>query len=403
MVKIRFSTKSIVHLGLMPVLFLSAITPALACSKSESPSTNEHGYILTSNNQCLIYNPYKEDIDKMTWTGQCKDGYATGFGTASMYSKDKLMKHIDGEYQHGMVKNKAIMYWDEETECQNKRYEGEFKDGKPFGQGVTDFTDGNRYVGPTVARGTRYKGIFTWGENSQWNGDRYEGEFISGKRDGWGIYTSGVFEDLRKQGIVYKPEAFKEPDDYDVWEGYRYEGEWKDNDRNGKGLFISKSMKYDGQWKDNQKNGYGIADWFKYNSHYEGDWANDSPNGKGKITWQDGSWYKGDFLNAKSTGKGEYHYASGSLAVGQFIEGKRWGFATLTVPKSAYQRYADKRSPLGKWMNDNTFVEQGWFVDDKLVFSCQDETACRNMAKVDSLKQESIDNVDQQMSELHNF
>ena len=410
---------------LLPLLFLGTATPVWACSQSNKDKTSEtKDYQLTSNSQCFIFNNIGQEIDKITWSGQCQDGYASGTGTASMYSKGELMLHIDGEYQHGMVKDKGIITWDAENECEVKRYEGEFKDGNPFGQGITDFTDGNRYVGPTVPRGTPYKGVFTWGENSQWNGDRYEGEFISGQKHGFGTYTSGMFEEWRKQGITYKPEAFKYPTDFDSWEGYRYEGEWKDNNRNGNGSFISKAMKYDGQWRDDLKNGYGKAQWFENNTRYEGFWVDDTLEGKGKLTYenkyvyegnfkagkkndngkivyQNGAWYEGEFLNNDVTGKGELHFVSGSVSKGSLINGRLWGFNTLTVPKSAYQLYIDKRSPLGKWINDNTFVEQGWYVDDKLIFVCQNEVDCKSQAKTDATKRQAIKKFEQKMHELY--
>lgn len=68
--------------------------------------------------------------------------------------------------------------------------------------------------------------------------------------------------------------------------------------------------------------------------------------------------------------------------------GKAWGFGQLTVPKAAFA--SDKRSKLGTWINDNTFFEQGWYVDNKLAFSCPSEQACRAQAATDPVKKAAI-------------
>jgi len=51
---------------------------------------------------------------------------------------------------------------------------GEFKDGKPNGQGILTFPDGEKYVGE-------------WKDGEQWNGTEYDkdgniiGKFVNGK------------------------------------------------------------------------------------------------------------------------------------------------------------------------------------------------------------------------------
>ena len=125
----------------------------------------------------------------------------------------------------------------------------------------------------------------------------------------------------------------------------------------------------EGDFIDGNRHGHGVSYWSKENSKYEGEWKDDQTNGKGRLTRNDDKWYQGDFQHSKISGKGELHLASGTVAVGSFIGGYVWGFNTVTVPKPAYDNPKAKRTPsLGKWVDPNTYVEQGWFFNDKVGF-----------------------------------
>jgi hypothetical protein len=75
------------------------------------------------------------------------------------------------------------------TNDQGNQYVGEFKDGKPHGQGTGTSANGNVYVGEF--RGGRFngQGIYYSLADNQFKGDKYVGEFKDGKRHGQGIYT----------------------------------------------------------------------------------------------------------------------------------------------------------------------------------------------------------------------
>ena len=105
------------------------------------------------------------------------------------------------------------------------RYEGEFKDGKKYGQGVITFPDYNvsffrkelRYEG--VFKDDRYngQGVLTYSD-----GRRYEGEFKDNRYNGQGVLTYS--------------------------NGHRYEGEFKD-DVIRSGVFTSlEGVRYEGEF-----------------------------------------------------------------------------------------------------------------------------------------------------------
>ena len=429
----------------LATLFLASLPiSAFACGVTDKPPVKKipSNYIAASNNQCLIYKFLQDDaVKSVTWTGKCKDGYASGHGIATWFDgENKPILRVDTELDHGDMNKKAIMDWEQENGCEYKHMETDMRDNKQRGHAVIEFTDGNKYVGESNDPNVPNKGVFTWGKGSQWSGDRYEGQFLNGVRDGYGVYKSGIYTDWVNQGIDFKTAKFNNPTDFDDYEGFRYEGQWKAGNKDGKGKFYSKDFNYEGDWVDDQKNGNGVGYWPGKKATYEGQWKNDQPNGKGKLTteelryegdfidgnrhghgvyylykenskyegeWKDDQtngkgmltrnddkwyqWYQGDFQHSKISGKGELHLASGTVAVGSFIGGYVWGFNTVTVPKPAYDNPKAKRTPsLGKWVDPNTYVEQGWFFNDKLVFNCKSEQDCYKIAKTDPVKNKFI-------------
>ena len=102
------------------------------------------------------------------------------------------------------------------------KYEGEFKDKKPHGQGIMTFPDGGKYVGEFKDGNQDGKGTETYPD-----GNRYIGEFRNGKPHGLG---KRLFSD-----------------------GSEFIGEFKDGKRNGKGTYIIDGKKYTDTYKDDEK------------------------------------------------------------------------------------------------------------------------------------------------------
>lgn len=71
-------------------------------------------------------------------------------------------------------------------------YDGNFLDGKPYGNGEVNFPNGNTYVGKF-----RYGNITGYGKITFSNGDKYEGELYNGKINGYGrliLKDNDIFE-----------------------------------------------------------------------------------------------------------------------------------------------------------------------------------------------------------------
>ncbi|CAD8093982.1 unnamed protein product [Paramecium sonneborni] len=134
------------------------------------------------------------------------------------------------------------------------------------------------------------------------DGATYEGEWIDGKREGYG-----------KQ---------QWPD------GSVYEGEWKNDKSCGKVVKNINQQKgrlihadgdiYDGDWLDDQANGLGSYT-HDNGAKYIGEWLNDRQHGRGIEEWPDGAKYEGDYQNGKKHGNGKLVFADGSYYQGNSL------------------------------------------------------------------------------------
>jgi hypothetical protein len=172
-------------------------------------------------NGCRVRNANPQPNESVAWSGACPDGVAGGRGVLQWYLNGKP----------------------------NGRYEGELRNGRATGHGVS------------VAA----------------NGDRYDGEWRDGLQNG-----HGVFEDSRGH----------------------YDGEWKDGRPNGHGTSVAANgNSYDGEWKDGRPNGHGVS--VETNGdRYEGEWRDGRANGYGtdrnaKGETFSGNWVSGCFRDGK--------------------------------------------------------------------------------------------------------
>ncbi len=107
------------------------------------------------------------------------------------------------------------------THPSGNKYVGEYKDGKPNGQGTYNFANGNKYVGEFKDDKRNGQGTYNFA-----NGDKYVGEYKDGKRNGQGAFT--------------------------LANGDKYVGEFKDDKRNGQGISYKAdgTVAISGNWSD---------------------------------------------------------------------------------------------------------------------------------------------------------
>ena len=94
-------------------------------------------------------------------------------------------------------------------------------------------------------------------------------------------------------------------------DGDIYEGDFVNGKREGQGTYTSKSGKvHIGRFANNQPNGKGKL---KYpdGENYEGDFVNGKFEGQGTYNFKNGEVYVGQFANGTSNGKGKETYLNG--------------------------------------------------------------------------------------------
>ncbi|TYH58825.1 hypothetical protein ES332_D08G181300v1 [Gossypium tomentosum] len=132
------------------------------------------------------------------------------------------------------------------------------------------------------------------------NGDVYEGEFHKGKCSGSGVYH--------------------------YYMSGRYEGDWVDGKYDGYGVETwARGSRYRGLFRQGLRHGFGVY-WFYTGDVYAGEWSNGQSHGCGIHTCEDGSRYVGEFQWGVKHGLGHYHFRNGDTYAGEYFADKMHGF-----------------------------------------------------------------------------
>ncbi len=119
------------------------------------------------------------------------------------------------------------------------------------------------------------------------NGNKYVGEWESGKYNGQGTFTWG--------------------------DGAHYVGEWKNGLPNGQGTTtLPSGEQYVGEFRDNKRHGLGTST-SVIGEKYVGEWKDGKYNGQGTFTWGGGWKYVGEYKDGKRHGQGTEKRPDGSV------------------------------------------------------------------------------------------
>ncbi|XP_041015993.1 MORN repeat-containing protein 1-like [Juglans microcarpa x Juglans regia] len=153
---------------------------------------------------------------------------------------------------------------------------------------------------PNVPKARGSKKIIREGVEFYSNGDFYEGEFHKGRCNGSGVYNYFV--------------------------NGRYEGEWIDGKYDGYGIEgWARGSRYKGQYRQGLRHGFGVYRFYTGDS-YAGEWSNGQSHGVGVQTCSDGSCYIGEFKCGVKHGLGCYHFRNGDRYAGEYFGDKIHGF-----------------------------------------------------------------------------
>ena len=191
--------------------------------------------------------------------------------------------------------------------------------------------NGDYYLGPLLNGLPNGKGKKFFN-----NGIFFEGDFVSGKAEGYGkyIYKNGKYY----IGQVLNNMKHGKGKLFDKNGNIEYEGDFINDKVEGYGKYIYEDGNYYiGQFLNNQRHGKGKYFDKNGNIEYEGDFVNDIVEGYGKYIYEDGGYYIGQLLDNKRHGKGKLFYKNGNLQYeGEFVNGKLEGYGKYIYEDGDY-------------------------------------------------------------------
>jgi len=153
----------------------------------------------------------------------------------------------------------------------------------------------------------RSSGAMTGEGLIEWtNGDRYEGTLLAGRKHGKGIFTWG--------------------------DGQRYDGEWADDMINGTGVLqYTNGDRYEGSFKNGEPHGTGTYT-LRNGDVYVGAWVAGNKHGQGRLTWSNGDYWEGEFRDDQQTSNGKMMYGQAPA------QGDRDSVKTASPEKTAAKK-----------------------------------------------------------------
>ena len=268
------------------------------------------------------------------------------------------IKYENGNYYKGEIKNrkregKGIEYY----KNGGIKYEGNWVDDMPEGNGKFIEEEGNYYIG-------QFKKGLKHGKGNEYNKEgkiMYEGDFVEGQKEGNGKYIFksgryyiGQFKNNKRHGkgidyyengtILYEGDFID-----DKWEGngrlnfpgnkFYHIGKFKNGKCHGEGKFClinDDIILFEGNWVDHYIKGKGI----QYDSNgkilYEGNF-NKIYDGEGKFYLENGEYFHGNFKQGKIQGKGKLYYKNGNIHYeGDFVDNHFEGKGKLYLENGEY-------------------------------------------------------------------
>lgn len=184
------------------------------------------------------------------------------------------------------------------------------------------------------------------------NGDRYDGQIVSGLRQGTGRFTGrdgqvleGQWQANRLVGEAQlryaNGDAYRGPLVNDLPEGRGrmefasgdvYTGDLMRGRPHGSGVYVWRNgMRYDGAYVEGVATGRGHLR-FANGNDYQGELLAGQPHGKGTLVFTTGDTYTGGFVAGKPDGQGTYQWKSGSVYAGEWKAGLKDGRGTMKWP-----------------------------------------------------------------------
>lgn len=82
-------------------LISAAVTLCISLPAAAQDQPSPPGWITATNQPCKIWNPAPQPGESVTWSGPCKEGFASGKGELRWTENGKPDAEFDGEYANG--------------------------------------------------------------------------------------------------------------------------------------------------------------------------------------------------------------------------------------------------------------------------------------------------------------
>ena len=104
------------------LIALAAIQLAALQAVAQTDTPAPPDWITTTNQPCKVWNPQPQGEEVVTWSGECKDGFASGPGHLRWMVNGKLDAEFDGVYANGKRHGHGVL-----TLADGRRIEGEWR------------------------------------------------------------------------------------------------------------------------------------------------------------------------------------------------------------------------------------------------------------------------------------
>lgn len=88
------------------IAIVAIVFASQAMAQPEKPKPD---WITTTNQPCKVWNPEPQADESVTWSGDCKDGFATGKGVLRWTENGKPDVVFDGEYRNGKRNGRGVL------------------------------------------------------------------------------------------------------------------------------------------------------------------------------------------------------------------------------------------------------------------------------------------------------
>lgn len=108
------------------IVALVAIALISFRATAQTDKSTASNWITATNQPCKIWNPEPQSNESVTWSGSCKDGFASGKGILHWTEDGNPDVEFDGEYANGKRNGFGVLITPD-----GQRFEGEWADDEP--------------------------------------------------------------------------------------------------------------------------------------------------------------------------------------------------------------------------------------------------------------------------------